>query len=215
VDFCFSSSVIPYPSPATAENFGDTQLIVRTVEARDIKSLAETIAHSFHPPEGLLCWFYPLLKMGIYEDLRSRLRSRSPHQKCLVAIKVMHGVVGQVEEVVGTVEIGLRAGGISGDRISYISNLAVSRVHRRQGVARKLLVRCEQIACEWGCQDISLHVLENNDNAKQLYFSCGYKLHQLEFSLSSWLLQHPRRLLLHKKIGRHEKQNSSGTQSET
>jgi ribosomal protein S18 acetylase RimI-like enzyme len=213
VDFCFSSSVIPYSSPANAEDRDDTQLIVRTVEAKDIKSLAETIAHSFHPPEGILCWFYPLLKMGIYEDLRSRLRSRSPHQKCLVAIKVVRGVAGQVEEVVGTVEIGLRTGAISGDRISYISNLAVNRAHRRQGIARKLLLRCEQIACEWGCRNISLHVLENNDCAKQLYLSCGYQLHQLEFSLSSWLLQHPRRLLLHKKIDRNEKQNSSETQS--
>ncbi|NJK50486.1 GNAT family N-acetyltransferase [Candidatus Gracilibacteria bacterium] len=213
MDFCFSSSVIPYSSPANPEHLGDTQLIVRTVEARDITSLAETIAHSFHPPEGILCWFYPFLKMGIYEDLRSRLRSRSPHQKCLVAIKIIRSVAGQVEEVVGTVEIGLRAGVISGGSISYISNLAVSRVHRRQGVARKLLLRCEQIAHEWGCQDISLHVLENNHYAKKLYFSCGYQLHQLEFSLSSWLLKQPRRLLLHKKIDRNQKQNSSGTQS--
>jgi ribosomal protein S18 acetylase RimI-like enzyme len=201
VDFCFSSSVIPYSSPVTAENLGDTQLIVRTVEARDLKNLAETIAHSFHPPEGILCWFYPLLKMGIYEDLRSRLRSRYPHQRCLVAIKIASSVAGQVEEVVGTVEIGLRANAISGDRISYISNLAVNRTYRRQGVARKLLMRCEQIACEWGCKNISLHVLENNDCAKKLYFSCGYQLDRLEFSLSNWLLQQPRRLLLNKKVG--------------
>lgn len=213
MDFCFSSSVIPYSSPATAENLGDTQLIIRTVEARDLKSLAETLAHSFHPPEGFLCWFYPLLKMGIYEDLRSRLRSRSPHQKCLVATKVVRHVAGQVEQVVGTVEIGIRTDSTSGNRSCYISNLAVSSAHRRQGVARKLLLRCEQISCEWGCQDISLHVLEDNACAKQLYFSSGYQLYRLEFSLSSWLLQHPRRLLLHKKVCRSEDRHSSGTQS--
>jgi ribosomal protein S18 acetylase RimI-like enzyme len=200
VDFCFSSPAIPYSPTSSDKSIGDRQLIIRTAEPKDIKGLAEVLTHSFHPRQGIWYWFYPLLKLGIYEDLRSRFRSLPPHHKCLVASKVVNDVTGEVEEIVGTVEIGIRSGLTISNRFPYISNLAVSHTYRRQGIARKLLLKCEQIAREWGCQDISLHVLENNHPARRLYFSSGYRLYRIEFSFSSWLLKRPRRLLLYKKV---------------
>lgn len=199
MDFCFSSSFIPYSSASSGDNIDEAQLIVRTVELKDIKGLTDVLTHSFHPRQGLWYWFYPLLKLGIYEDLRSRLRSSSPHYRCLVASKVVYSVTVE-EEIVGTAEIAIRPGAIANAQSPYISNLAVSQVHRRQGIARQLLSGCEQVAREWGYQTISLHVLEDNHSAKQLYFTSGYQLHRIECSLSSCLFNRPRRLLLHKKV---------------
>jgi ribosomal protein S18 acetylase RimI-like enzyme len=203
VDFCFSS-FLPYASASSGDDFDDAQLIIRTVELKDIKGLTDVLTHSFHPRQGLWFWLYPLLKLGISEDLRSRLRSSSPHYRCLVASKVVYEVGAEVEEIVGTAEIAMRSYAVASDRSPYISNLAVSQVYRRRGIARQLLNGCERVAREWGCQYISLHVLEDNHSAKQLYFTSGYQLHRIECSLSSWLFKRPRRLLLRKKVSQGE-----------
>lgn len=203
MDSCFFSSLIPYQSLTTNPNLGSSPVIIRTFEASDLKSLSEVLSHSFHPPQGLVYWLYPLLKLGIYEDLRSRLRSNSPQYKCLVASKLIPDLAGQKEEIVGSVEIALYPSSLWSTRKNpypYISNLAVSNLYRRQGIARKLLIKCEQIAWEWGFQEISLHVLEDNYQAKQLYLTSGYQLQRIESNLACWLLQQPRRALLHKKL---------------
>jgi ribosomal protein S18 acetylase RimI-like enzyme len=200
VDFCFSSSFLPYPSTSTDNKNDEPQLIIRTVEAKDLSGLAEVLVDSFHPRQGLWYVFYPLFKLGIYEDLRSRLHSCSPHNKCLVASRVVESVAGKTEEVVGTVEISLRSGSTLDNRCPYISNLAVSHRYRRQGIAQKLLLKCDRIAQDWGCRSISLHVLEDNYSARLLYFSSGYRFVRVECTLSSWLLKKPRRLLLRKSM---------------
>lgn len=208
MDSCFSSSLIPYQSVSTDTNIGTFPLIIRAAEQNDLKGLTEVLTQSFHPPQGLLYWIYPLLKLGIYEDLRSRLRASSPRYRCLVASKVMATVAGEQEEIVGTIEIALRSSRtwlMVESHTPYISNLAVSNTYRRQGIARKLLLKCEQISLEWGFRELSLHVLENNYQARQLYLTSGYQLYRIEPDISSWLLQHPRRLLLNKKIMNDEK----------
>ena len=40
---------------------------------------------SFHSGEGFVEWVYPVLRLGIYEDLKNRLRSKAEHYICLVA----------------------------------------------------------------------------------------------------------------------------------
>jgi ribosomal protein S18 acetylase RimI-like enzyme len=142
-------------------------------------------------------WAYPMLRLGIYEDLRNRLRSSSPHYVCLVA------VAGVSEELAGTVEIALRSPYSWQSRSSqypYISNLAVKTSSRRRGVARQLLLACERTALEWGYSDLYLHVLENNHHARQLYLKTGYQVRLVEPSYSAWLFRHPKRLFLHKPL---------------
>lgn len=82
----------------------------------------------------------------------------------------------------------------------YISNLAVRKSYRRQGVARQLLLACERTSLEWGFPDLYLHVLENNHQARQLYLKAGYQLRQVEPSYSAWLFGQPKRLFLQKHI---------------
>ena len=143
----------------------------------------------------------PFLKLGICEDLRSRLRSNTPYYACLVA-SIPATPLAEKEKIAGTVEIALRTSPWSANREQhlYISNLAVITSYRRQGIAQKLLLKCDQIALEWGFQDLSLHVLENNFQARQLYSKSGYQLSKTEHSLWASVLKRPRRLLLSKRL---------------
>lgn len=173
-------------------------MTVRAAQLKDVTSLAEILADSFHSRVGMMRWFYPLFRMGIQEDLRSRLRSLPADYLCLVAGKG----VGGTYQLSGTVEMTLRSAYPFQPRKSqylYLSNLAVRTDCRRQGIAQRLLAACEQIALEWGFQALYLHVLENNHQARRLYFKMGYHLQQVDPDLSS-LLGGPRRLLLCKQL---------------
>lgn len=199
LDFGFAPCLLPQSTVESGSRAVASPVTLRAAEFRDIKSLVDLLTLSFHPPEGFLASIYPLLKLGIYEDLRSRLRAQSPHYCCIVASGTLSG--GE-EILLGTAEITLRSSLIGMPQSPYISNFAVSPSHRRQGVGRRLLHRCEQIAKEWNCRDLSLHVLEDNPAAKQLYFSSGYQLHRIEPSWRHWIFQRPRRLYLQKNFNK-------------
>ena len=177
---------------------------IRSARLEDVKSVASILTDSFHPPRGLMFWMHPLLKLGVCEDLRGRLRSNLSNYNCLVASACIAN--SQVEEnlIVGTVELSIRSSYSSFSNLvssyPYIANLAVDCAYRRQGVARKLLVKCEEIARKWGFKELSLHVLDNNERAKKLYLSIGYELIKVESGFGSCIFNTPKRLLLSKKI---------------
>lgn len=180
---------------------------IRAAQPEDLTSLAEILADSFHPHQGILGWAQPLLRLGIYEDLRNRLRSSLPHHVCLVAVRAgntaIKGRHQSAGDVAGTVEMTLRSTELlarTHSRYPYLSNLAVRFTYRRQGVAKQLLLNCEQAALEWGFQDLYLHVLENNHQARQLYLNLGYRLHKVESNWNALLLGRPRQLFLHKHL---------------
>ncbi|MCW6034988.1 GNAT family N-acetyltransferase [Spirulina subsalsa FACHB-351] len=201
-----------YPEKSlTQDSDPPWELTVRSAQFRDLKSLADILTTSFHSSEGWLTgWLYPFLSFGIYEDLRSRFRGASPHYHCFTAILVPGcsaiasnpTPTGLQEEITGTVEIALRSlpSGGNSPQYPYISNLAVSPNFRRRGIGRQLLLSCEPIALEWGFKEIYLHVLENNDQAKQLYWSLGYRIKRIESGCFFGLFQQPRRLLLQKSL---------------
>lgn len=195
--------------PAEDSQF-DSYLQIRAAQLEDVSSIAEILADSFHSKEGMLGWAYPLLRLGIYEDVRNRLRTDSSHHICLVAI---NGVAktdaggklhSREENIAGTLEIAVRPTtlpwGSNYLRYPYLSNLAVRPSDRRQGVGVQLLLSCEQVVKDWGFHDIYLHVLENNYQARQLYFKLGYRLHQIDNSWSNRILGRPQQILLHKHL---------------
>jgi ribosomal protein S18 acetylase RimI-like enzyme len=180
-----------------------TTVTIRLAQLSDLFELSEIITHSFYPPHQLWRWVYPLLKLSIYEDLRQRLRSNSPEYFCFVATVPVIRDQDHQELLVGTVEIAIRsqlASVQNGKAYPYISNLAIHSHYRRQGIARQLLQYCEKTACEWGFEEICLHVLENNDPAQKLYYTNGYQLAQRESTMISWLLKHPKRCFLIKSL---------------
>jgi ribosomal protein S18 acetylase RimI-like enzyme len=176
------------------------QFQIRAATPADLTGIAQIIAESFHSQDGFWGWAFPLLRLGIYEDLRHRLSSPAPHHVCLVAIDTTTGLTNNL---VGTVEVGVRFSDSwiqVGKSFPYLSNLAVHPKYRRHGVASELLLSSEKVSREWGFQDLYLHVLENNHHARQLYFKLGYKAHKLESHWNTFLIKRPRQILLHKHL---------------
>ena len=66
-----------------------------------------------------------------------------------------------------------------------IHDIVVLPVHRRQGVARELMVSAEARAREDGCRKMTLEVRSDNDNARRLYLSLGYG--ECQPSMSFWM----------------------------
>lgn len=204
--FFFSKSLEPQAQGNLSNGF---HFLIRTAKPQDLISISEILADSFHSRQGIMGWAYPLLRMGIYEDLRNRMRSKGEHYLCLVAL-VVKATKSKEElpaisdyDLVGTVEITMRSLNpwqLDNFEYAYLSNLAVDVNYRRLGVAQQLLNCCEQAALEWGFSDLYLHVLENNHAAKRLYHRAGYRLQEAEWTWGSLLLGQPRKLFLSKQV---------------
>ncbi len=171
------------------------RFLIRSVEPQDLSEIAGILAESFHLQPEFMRWLIPIMRVGIYEDLRNRLKTAPSHYVCLVAVD--NGAL------VGTVEVGLRSFNPWQPRTNqyaYLSNLAVKLECRRKGAAMQLLEACDRVVLAWGFEDIYLHVLENNRSAEQLYAKSGYRLRDTDAGLTTWLLGQPRRLFLHKHL---------------
>ena len=59
--------------------------LIRTACLNDAKVLADLLTISFHPQDGWMQYFNPILRLGIYEDLRHRIQSRSLPYACVIA----------------------------------------------------------------------------------------------------------------------------------
>ncbi|MBW4467599.1 MAG: GNAT family N-acetyltransferase [Pegethrix bostrychoides GSE-TBD4-15B] len=187
--------------------------LIRTVRLADLVALSEVLASSFHSPDGWMRWLYPLLRTGIYEDLRSRMHSRGEHYVCLVAVSPGRkepivqspalSLLSGSDTIVGSVEMNLKTPSLLqpwNQKYLYLSNLAVQADYRRQGVAQMLLQLCDRIALDWGFSDLYLHVLESNHAARRLYWKSGYRARRIETNPLSLMLGQSRQLLLHKRL---------------
>lgn len=190
----------PQHSRTDVRSSNPCQFQIRAFTSADLPAIAQIIAESFHSQTGLWAWAFPLLRLGIYEDLRHRLASMTPHQVCLVAVDTS---INGTNQILGTVEIGMR---FSNSWVNvrkcfpYLSNLAVHPKYRRYGLASNLLISCEQVCQDWGFEDLYLHVLENNYQARRLYFKLGYRIQKVESNWDSFFFHSSRQMLLHKHL---------------
>lgn len=175
---------------------------VRPAGAEDLSQLADLLAASFYSRAGWMYFGYPLLRLGIYEDLKHRFRSQLAFYACFAVQSAGSSLFNQ-HQIVGTVEISCRPAQtwpFSFAKYPYVSNLAVDQKFRRRGAARQLLQACEQAARSWGFHTLYLHVMEDNQQARQLYSKMGYNLKQAEWNPLAALLGKPQRLLLYKQL---------------
>lgn len=186
----------------------DLKLTIHPAVIEDTKEISAILAQSFYNFPEFAHWVYPFLRFTINEDLRYRLRSTSPHYRCLVA-KMTSANYNQDAQsnsdsesiIVGTIEVALRSALWStSPQYPYISNLAVAQNYRRLGIASQLLTACEQAALDWGYQETQLHVLDRNESAKQLYCQNGYQISQIEPNWGNLWFDYSPRLLLKKII---------------
>lgn len=187
----------------------DLKLTIHPATIEDTKEISTILAQSFYNFPEFVHWIYPFLRFTINEDLRYRLRSASPHYRCLVA-KVLTsskqnrdllGRDGADSAIIGTIEVTLRSSlWLNNPQHPYISNLAVADRYRRLGVGSQLLAACEQLALDWGYSETRLHVLDRNESAKQLYSRNGYQISQIEPNWGNLWFDCSPRLLLKKVI---------------
>lgn len=176
---------------------------VRPASLRDLDRLADVLTASFYDRDGWRQWVYPFIRLGIYEDLKQRLKAQSLRYACLAAIVPSANKLAASpgDAIAGTVEASLRQPWPwQGYRHVYVSNLAVDQTFRRQGIAMALLRSCEQVAQRWGIDELHLHVMEDNLAARALYLKAGFSVVQAEDSPASWLGLQARRLLLRKTL---------------
>ena len=158
--FFFSKSVKPQVRKSNQFYFS-----IRIAKPQDLKDISEILTNSFYSRDGIMGYMYPFLRLGIYEDLRNRIRSKSQHYLCIVAMIVkeakstenLSAIGGQ--DLVGIVEINVRSLQQNGllslnpwqlDDVeyAYLSNLAVDSNYRRLGIAQQLLNFCEDKVLE-------------------------------------------------------------------
>lgn len=197
------------PNSSEAAVAPATPVTIRAAQVDDSRALADVLASSFYSQEGWQGWVYPLLRLGVGEDLRNRLRSPEHYYACITA--AVHAGAADVETtaavpsaVVGTAEIAWKRPylwPLVGYDGPYISNLAVRSAYRRQGIAQKLLLACEDTARQWHCRTLYLHVLETNHPAQRLYRRLGYEVRTVESSWTHHLFGQPRQILMRKQLG--------------
>ena len=193
-----------YPSNCdrtSTRSTAQADILVYPASLTDLDTIADVLALSFHPRVGLQGLVWPVLRVGIREDIRRRLLGKNSKYCCLGA--------WSNDELVGTLEIGMRrTSGASrpnspsqGEkaRSPYIANLAVLPHWRRKGIATQLLSGAEGVASSWGSERIFLHVLETNQAARKLYLNAGYRIQRR--SASAWqYLGAAQEILLYKSI---------------
>jgi ribosomal protein S18 acetylase RimI-like enzyme len=142
----------------------------------DLPAIAALLVRNFqlYPPG--MGWLTPVMRRGVLEDLRQRLRNAGKYYACYRAL--LGG------ELVGTAELSLRPVQVrygwlwqgKGDRAPYLANLAVEQGYRRRSVAQQLMRTCEQQAETWGYGQIYLTVMADNQAARSLYVKAGYEV---------------------------------------
>jgi ribosomal protein S18 acetylase RimI-like enzyme len=178
------------------------KVLVRPIQVEDISSVAALLSDAFYT-EGWLGWASPFMRLGLYQDLRGRCLAPPPQYVCLVGLRTRNNDP-LCTTIVGTVEVAVKPllWSMMSTPVSYVSNLAVARASRRQGVGKQLLLACEQIVQGWGSQEIFLHVKGENQSARRLYTGLNYRLHRTEVPILARLLGHPQQLLLRKALTR-------------
>ncbi|MEM8610546.1 MAG: GNAT family N-acetyltransferase [Cyanobacteria bacterium P01_H01_bin.105] len=143
---------------------------LRPASPSDLSQLVELLLTSFYPQHRFNRWLYPLMRLGIQEDIKRRLKTSPRQYGCLVVVNKT------ADSIVGTVEISLRSQFWQPlrPRRPYIANVAVEPHHRRRGLAQQMLLACEYISKTWGCQQLYLHVATDNPPAIALYRKIGY-----------------------------------------
>ncbi|MEO0517952.1 MAG: GNAT family N-acetyltransferase [Cyanobacteria bacterium P01_A01_bin.116] len=175
---------------------------IRAAHIKDLPEIVGVLLRSFYSQVQATQWLYWLMRIGIQEDIKVKLATPANQYACLVATTI-DSETSQSGSVIGTAEISQRpceTWQLFPAKRAYLSNLAVSPNHRRQGAAQQLLDTCEDIALSWGFRDIYLHVMVDNRKAQALYEQAGYRPCEVSNPILSGLGLRPQRLLLSKQV---------------
>lgn len=175
---------------------------IRSAQQKDLESIVAVLVSSFYPQAQATQWLYWLMRIGLKEDIKTRLRTPADQYVCLVATTI-DPESAHSSSVVGTAELSRRpceTWRLLPPKRAYVSNLAIDKAYRRRGAAHQLLRASEKIAFSWGFHQIYLHVMADNLVARALYAQAGYQQCGVSNPVLSRLGLRPERLLLSKRI---------------
>ena len=178
---------------------------IRAAQQKDLSQIVGVLLDSFYAQAQATQWLYWILRIGIQEDIKAKIKAPAGQYACLVAA-TLHPKSAHCDQVIGTAEISQRpceTWQMFPPKRAYLSNLAVSPNHRRQGAAMQLISTCENIAQRWGFQETYLHVMADNVAAQELYQRAGYRPCEVSNPVLSRLGLRPQRLLLAKRMHEH------------
>ncbi len=176
---------------------------IRSAQRNDLPQIVAVLLASFYPQAKATQWLYWLMRIGIQEDIKTRLKTPANQYACLVAIALDADTAQSTSDVAGTAEISQRpceTWRFFPPKRAYLSNLAVAPAYRRRGAANQLIETCESIALSWGYHRIYLHVMADNSAAQALYHQAGYRPCEVSNPILSGLGLRPERLLLSKQL---------------
>lgn len=176
---------------------------IRSAQHQDLPQIVAVLLASFYPQAQATQWLYWLMRVGIQEDIKTRLKTPANQYACLVAVPVDAQSAQAKGEIIGTAEISQRpceTWRFLPPKRAYLSNLAIAPKCRRQGAALQLLQTSESIARNWGFHKIYLHVMANNAAAQALYAQAGYQQCEVSNPVLSKLGLRPERRLLSKHL---------------
>ncbi len=175
---------------------------IRAAQQKDLSQIVSVLLASFYAQAKATQWLYWILRIGIQEDIKAKIKTPAGQYACLVAA-TLDLASAQSGEVIGTAEISQRpceTWQLFPPKRAYLSNLAISPNHRRQGAAMQLIATCESIAQRWGFQETYLHVMADNAAAQALYQRAGYSPCEVSNPVLSGLGLRSQRLLLSKQM---------------
>ncbi len=175
---------------------------IRAAQPKDLAQIVSVLLTSFYTQARATQWLYWILRMGIQEDIRVKIKSPAGQYACLVAT-TLHPDSAQSGAIIGTIEVSQRpceTWQMFPPNRAYLSNLAIDPAHRREGAAQQLLSTCESIALGWGFHSVYLHVMADNVAAQALYARAGYQQREVSNPILSGLGIRPQRLLLSKQV---------------
>jgi len=198
----FSPAPVPSHSRFSSAERRPSCFCVRAAQAKDLSEIVTVLLNSFYAQAKATQWLYWILRIGIHEDTKAKIRTPSEQYVCLVATTRPLDSA-QSGQVIGTAEISQRpceTWQFFPPHRAYLSNLAISPTHRRQGAAQQLILTCETIALGWGFRHAYLHVMADNVAAKRLYEQLGYQPCEVSNPVLSMFGLRPQRLLMSKRI---------------
>jgi len=206
-----SAPAPPYPPQFFSQEPMPPTFRIRAAQSKDLTQIVSVLLTSFYAHAKATQWLYWILRIGIREDIKAKIKVPAEQYACLVAT-TLHPDSAQSDEVIGTAEVSQRpceTWQFFPPERAYLSNLAISPNHRRQGAAQQLIHTCETIALGWGFRCLYLHVMADNTAAKQLYEQAGYQLCEVSNPVLSALGLRPQRLLLSKRFSTPSSQSNS------
>ena len=176
---------------------------IRSAQRQDLSKIVAVLLASFYPTAQATQWLYWLMRVGIQEDIKTRMKPPANQYACLVALRLATHSAQATGDIVGTAGISQRpceTWKLIPANLSYLSNLAIAPHYRRQGAASQLLQTAESIALSWGFHRTYLHVMANNAAAQALYLQAGYEPCEVSNPNLSGLGNRPQRIKLSKQL---------------